>query len=71
MLKGRDLDGHHRQEDRVGEGSRACSFREIPKQRKIFDFYFGVGVGARKFTSCDLVWDSLHDKEDGGSRMGP
>lgn len=43
---------------------REGAFRKIPKQRKISDFYFLVGVAGRS-TSCDVVWDSLHGRTMG------
>lgn len=40
----RDLHGHHRQDDRVGEGSRAFS-EKFPNKEKYLTFILGWGWG--------------------------
>lgn len=54
-----------------GRGAEHDPSEKFPNKEIYLTFILGWRWGARKSTSCDLVWDSLHDKEDGGARMGP
>lgn len=52
----------------LGSGAEHDPSEKFPNKEKYLTFIWGR---SRKSTSCILVWDSLHDKEDGRARMGP
>lgn len=52
---------------REQRGLQSNQYKGYPKQRVIAGFYKFHGL-VESFTPCNLVWDSILDKECGGTR---